>query len=129
LISDYKKLIYSIVLETIAIGSLKFPNPYVAFFTFFFFHSLASLLFTVFIHPLLPNSYRKAKGSLEAVFFSVFLFPIFGYIAYLVIYIFILRFQEKKVDVETSRIPLDEITIEKIKIRPRKFGEAAFHLL
>jgi len=126
LLSSYKTLTGSALLEFVAFGFLKVGNPYIAVFGFLFFHLVASLLFSVFIYSFLSSVYKKARGSFPAVFLSVFLFPLVGYVAYLIFFLIVLRKQRREERLPVSRIQVEEVTMDNVKVKPRKFGEGIF---
>ncbi|GEM_PF-515147 len=127
--SRHKTLIGSITLESTALALLKTDIPYLAIFLFLIFHFTASLLFSTFIYPFISSTYRNSKGTFLAIFLSVFLFPVIGYIVYLILYIFVLKKQKTEESLPISRIQVEEITMDKVKVKPRKFGESILNFL
>jgi len=120
-----KKIYFSIFLETLALSSLKIGNFYLAILSFLFFHTGASAVLTSAAFPTLPSQFKKRKTALLALFLSMFFFPVIGYIAFFILYSLILRVQKKITPVKAESVPIEEIIVERVKVKLRKFGEGA----
>jgi tetratricopeptide (TPR) repeat protein len=120
-----KKIYFSIFLETLALSSLKIGNFYLAILSFLFFHTGASAVLTSAAFPTLFSQFKKEKTILLTFFLSMFFFPVIGYIILFFFYRFALETQEKATLIKVESIPIEEIVVETVTVKPRKFGEGA----
>ncbi|SNR62630.1 tetratricopeptide repeat protein [Desulfurobacterium atlanticum] len=92
-------------------------------------HTLISLILAIFTVILLLKKIER-KNSFEVLknifilFVLIFLIPVGGY--FIIPFYFLILFPKKGISLPNySELPIKDITMEKIKAKPRKFGEAA----
>lgn len=91
-----------------------------------FIHTLISAIIAVICTILLPSKLdrRISIKNLLSIFLLTFLTPIVGYFLIPTIFLWFLR-REKIEDIDYLKLAIKDITMEKVKAKPRKFGEAA----
>ncbi|WP_457680841.1 tetratricopeptide repeat protein [Thermovibrio sp.] len=91
-------------------------------------HLIISVILTIITIIFIPKRYRRSIKAAASIFLSILLLPIIGYFTAPLLYIVILRRQRRDILPWISQIPIEDITLESVKVKPRKFGESALQL-
>jgi len=122
---SYKNLYYSLILEIVGLGFL-FTNNIYGFITFYLFHSIASLLLSLFLHPLIPKKFKIRNNKIFFIFFATLIqiaTLLVGYIFLIFIIFHLLRSKEKPEEKSLDKFSYSEI-FEFPSVK-RQFGESA----
>lgn len=89
-------------------------------------HVFVSVVISLICSILLPSKVSKQAflKNLLTIFLLIFLIPVIGYFLIPFLFLYLLR-KEHIENIDYLKLPIKDITMEKIKAKPRKFGEAA----
>ncbi|WP_457567508.1 hypothetical protein [Desulfurobacterium sp.] len=91
-------------------------------------HLFISLLITLLILIFMPGQFKRNIRNAISIFLFNFLIPIAGYAFSILLFLIIARLK-KETPFEAKKLPIKDITMEKVKVKSRKLGEAALSQL
>ena len=92
-------------------------------------HFVLSLVTSLIIFLLLPKRYSRRLVNFLGIFLSIFLLPVIGYLLYIPLFLIVLRFQREEEPLGLEKIPVEELTLEKVRVAPRRYGESVVRFL
>ncbi|WP_456397253.1 hypothetical protein [Desulfurobacterium sp.] len=87
-------------------------------------HIILSIIVTVIITILMPKHFKRTIRNTLTIFLFNLLIPVAGYIFSIINFLIIARLKKNNL-FETKKLPIRDITLEKVKVKNRKLGEAA----
>ncbi|WP_456460144.1 hypothetical protein [Desulfurobacterium sp.] len=89
-----------------------------------FMHIIISVIATIITVILMPRNFKRNLRNILTVLMFNLLIPVAGCLFLIVIFVIVARFK-KETTIKAKKLPIRDITLEKIKVKSRKLGEAA----
>ncbi|WP_457569065.1 hypothetical protein [Desulfurobacterium sp.] len=87
-------------------------------------HIILSIIISIVVAILMPRHFKRNIRNILTILLFNLLIPVAGYIFSIIIFVIVARLK-KKTFFEAKTLPIRDITLEKVKVRNRKLGEAA----
>ncbi|OMH41204.1 hypothetical protein [Desulfurobacterium indicum] len=87
-------------------------------------HIFLSIIISIAIVILMPRHFKRSIRNILTIFLFNLLIPAAGYIFSMINFLIIARLKKANL-FEAKKLPIRDITLEKVKVRSRKLGEAA----
>lgn len=127
-----KEVYYSILAEAGVVANLLLLNDMYQLFIILILHLIACAFINIMLINFLPKRYKKNRKRIIGAFFALtflgFSLFIIGYLALLVISLYLLR-KQKSAEVPIKSFSLQELVTDRIPPKVNTYGEAPLYLL